>query len=56
MGDYDLKPDIEHVPYKSKVHDACKLGKQKCMTENKPTGRVTGHNYDVDYTAISLKK
>lgn len=26
------------------------------MTENKPTGRITGYNYDVDYRTISLKK
>lgn len=55
-GDYDLKPDREHVPYKNKVHDALNLGKQKYMTENKPTGRITGYNYDVDYRTISLKK
>lgn len=55
-GDYDLKPDIEHVPYKNKVHDALNLGKQKYMTENKPMGRITGYNYDVDYRTISLKK
>lgn len=26
------------------------------MTENKPMGRITGYNYDVDYRTISLKK
>lgn len=55
-GDYDLKTDIEHVPYKNKVHDALNLGKQKYMTENKPAGRITGYNYDVDYRTFSFLK